>query len=454
MQIIFTDGLGNQMFQYALYLAMKAKGRKPKINTGIATRSKVHNGFELCDAFWIDRESLPITLEEKFGGDITIFSIRFLTRLTCYIEDPVHFSNAVFNSHKPFINGYWQDIRYFKDVQDKVRSAFSFRNIDNANLEIGNEMEQCNSVSLHIRRGDYLKYPQYQVCTPSYYKRAIALIKENVNNPVFYVFSDDLDWSNHFMRDLGVSYKMVNLNRGRDSYKDMYLMTRCKHNIIANSSFSWWGAWLGQQEGKIVVRPDEWIKNSIKNPCPDSWLRTRAIGGASECLKKKRSKWHILCHEYEGLNTGRTPVAPYAIKAYYCSDNFRLIVQMRYMFNTKSISKRKRISRKLFHKYGLEISPKAAIGERIRFCHTAGVVIGDYVRMGNDCTVFQGVLLGQAKCIYPTIGDNVTLYPYSCVLGDVHVGNNVIILAHSIVLHDVPDNCMVGGNPAKIIKQL
>ena len=102
----------------------------------------------------------------------------------------------------------------------------------------------------------------------------------------------------------------------------------------------------------------------------------------------------------------------------------------------------------------MEISPNASIGERLHFHHTVGVVIGDYVRIGNDCNIFQGVLLGQSKGVYPIIGNNVTLYPYSCVLGDVHVGNNVIILAHSVVLHDVDDNCMVGGNPAKIIKKL
>ena len=264
MNIIFTDGLGNQMFQYALYLAMRAKGFRPQINTGIATRSKVHNGFELCDAFMIDKNDLPITLNGKYEGGFTIFSIRYLKMLTCYAENPEQFSDAVFHTKKPFIFGYWQNIRYFEDIQDKVRKAFVFRNIDGQNTKLVDEMGQCNSVSLHIRRGDYLLHPQYQVCTPFYYKRAISFFKEKVDNPVFYVFSDDLEWSNQFMKELDVNYYMVSLNRGRDSYKDMFLMTRCQHNIIANSSFSWWGAWLGYNDGKIVICPDMWNYKSDK----------------------------------------------------------------------------------------------------------------------------------------------------------------------------------------------
>ena len=257
MQIVFTDGLGNQMFQYAFFLAMKHRGGNPLINTGIINRNIIHNGFELCDVFNIDKDKLHFTMQSNLAGGITIFINRYL-KLLYYQQD----------------NGYWQDIRYFEEVQDEVRNAFIFRSIDENNIDLGNEMECRDSVSIHIRRGDYLKFPQLQICTPSYYKRAISIINQKVKNPLYYVFSDDLEWSNHLMKEMNVNYKMVCNNRGRDSYKDMFLMEHCHHNIIANSSFSWWGAWLGKFSDKIVVCPNEWIKGSRKDPSLNTWLKT------------------------------------------------------------------------------------------------------------------------------------------------------------------------------------
>ncbi len=272
MQIVFTDGLGNQMFQYALFLAMKSRGHNPKINTGIINRNIVHNGFELCDVFNINKDDLHFTMQGHFAGGITIFINRYL-KLLYYQQNVEMYSDGVFHTHRPFIFGYWQDIRYFEQIQDEIHDAFSFRNIDKTNIKISNELERCNSISLHIRRGDYLKYTQYQICTPLYYKHAIDYIKEKIADPIFYVFSDDLDWSEQFMREMNVSYKIISQNRGRDSYKDMYLMTCCHHNIIANSSFSWWGAWLGKHPRKIVICPNEWVKGYNISPCLDNWVK-------------------------------------------------------------------------------------------------------------------------------------------------------------------------------------
>jgi len=273
MQIVFTDGLGNEMFQYVLYLAMKHHGRNPSINTGIISRNIIHNGFELCNDFEIDRKSLNIVDGGKFGGGLTIFAVRYLKRVCCEIEDITKYNPDIFKTRKPLVYGYWQDMRYFKGIEGEIRESFTFRNIDRRNTEHGKEMHSCQSVSLHIRRGDYLKSTGLHICTPSYYDCAINYVEEHVPNPVFYVFSDDLEWSDNFMRERNVAYKLVDYNRGRDSYKDMYLMTQCHHNIIANSSFSWWGAWLGEQRDKIVVCPNEWIRGIQKDPCPLNWVR-------------------------------------------------------------------------------------------------------------------------------------------------------------------------------------
>ena len=130
-------------------------------------------------------------------------------------------------------------------------------------------MQSCNSVSIHIRRGDYLNIPNYCVCDEGYYRHAIKHICENVDKPVFYVFSNEPDWCESFMQQFGVVFKIINWNQRGDSYQDMYLMTQCKHNIIANSTFSWWGAWLNSQSDKIVVTPRAWFKNNNYNiNCP------------------------------------------------------------------------------------------------------------------------------------------------------------------------------------------
>lgn len=272
MQIIFTDGLGNEMFQYALYLAMRIKGRNPTINCCMISWNQVHNGFELCDDFHIDRDNLDIVADGKLIKHITPLAINRFQRLFCFKEDVEVFNPGVFKTRKPFVKGYWQDERYFSDVKDEVRQSFRFRGIDERNLALGQEMENRESVSIHIRRGDYLKYSFWQVCDPSYFKRAIEYIRSKVENPFFYVFSDDLEWSADFMKDTGVDYQIVDHNRGKESYKDMYLMTKCHHNIIANSSFSWWGAWLGDYRDKIVLRPRGWMKGYEKDPCPAEWI--------------------------------------------------------------------------------------------------------------------------------------------------------------------------------------
>lgn len=450
MQIIFTDGLGNEMFQYALYLAMRKRGRKPRINTSIITRNIVHYGFELCDDFIIERDSLDIVDGGRLGGYLTILAQRGVRSLFCYQEDSEVYSEKVFATHKPFVNGYWQDVRYFLSIANEVKRAFTFRNIDEANQRIGEEMSHCQSVAIHIRRGDYLKYPQYQVCTPGYYERSIKYFIEHIHNPKFYVFSDDLEWSDSFMKGFGVEYYLVGHNRGKDSYKDMFLMTRCKHNIIANSSFSWWGAWLGEQGKRIVICPGEWVKGSRKDPCPPGWQKDRVLQPVP--TYERWGLLQILKKEYLNLNTGRRPALLFALHALKNSEPFRLVVLMRWYQNSNWRLIINQTKRKLARQYSVEIARTAKIGNNLRFHHLYGIVIGEYVTLGENCHVYQGVLLGQRNGLYPTIGNNVTLYPYCCVIGDVFVGDNSIVAAHSVVTHDVPPNCMVAGNPARVVK--
>ena len=139
-------------------------------------------------------------------------------------------------------------------------------------------MDQCNSVSVHIRRGDYISNKDTNallgVCPMDYYDRAIAYIVERVVNPCFYFFSDDIAWVRRTF-SLPFQSRFVDHNSGRQSFNDMRLMSLCRHHIIANSSFSWWGAWLGRNGDKTVIAPRRWFRRDImdlKDLCPDSWV--------------------------------------------------------------------------------------------------------------------------------------------------------------------------------------
>lgn len=264
-RFFFRGGLGNQMFQYALYKELKARGEEIIIDTSLYRSTSMHNGFELKDVFLLPDEVKDS--HSLYYNHIIRFMEKFdLNRLFYHDNNELGFDSAVFTTKKRFITGYYCSEKYFEDVKDTLRDEFTFRNIDNRNLEMTDEMSSCNSVSVHIRRGDFVAWGM-PITSVDYYKKAIDYILNHVNNPKFYVFSDDIDAASKFMKDLDVPFKTININRGKDSYKDMYLMSHCKHNITINSTFSWWGAWLNQNEDKIVV--------SLKNTpdwCCKGWV--------------------------------------------------------------------------------------------------------------------------------------------------------------------------------------
>jgi hypothetical protein len=179
-----------------------------------------------------------------------------------------------------YLEGYWQSERYFSDIQEVIRSEFAFLSEPDAeNERIGKEIQDTNAVSIHVRRGDYVSNPEtnrvHGVCSLDYYIQAVRQIVERVKEPHFFVFSDDPPWvkANLFL-DHRVTY--VTHNFGDKSYEDLRLMSSCRHHIIANSSFSWWGAWLNPRPDKIVVAPERWFNNSnadTRDLFPAGWVR-------------------------------------------------------------------------------------------------------------------------------------------------------------------------------------
>lgn len=246
--VVFGGGLGNQMFQYAFVLALRNKGHRVEVDTSIYNRYHSHNGYELEKVFGIKE---PIIC--KNGSHLLM--IRALYRLNLsplVFIDGGGYHPEMLIAPKRFLYGYWQDKRYFSEIENHICQVFTFKNIDEFNLSMAKEMKKCHSVSIHIRRGDYKQFGM-PLLGVDYYRKAVETIKGYVQTPVFYLFSDDTDEAVAIANQLDINFKVITHNSEEDSYKDMFLMTQCSHNIIANSSFSWWGAYLNQNPEKIVI---------------------------------------------------------------------------------------------------------------------------------------------------------------------------------------------------------
>ncbi|MFK5854814.1 MAG: alpha-1,2-fucosyltransferase [Bacteroidota bacterium] len=284
-------GLGNQMFQYAFGYAVSRELKTDLVlDLSDFTGYSLHNGFELVKVFGIEAEAAKNKQLRKVFGfgwknkKRIILSDRFrLYKLysSIYKEKSHSFNSEVFDlKGSMFFHGYWQTEKYFLKYEDEIRRQFSFLGmLDSNNQVIADEVVKKNTVSLHVRRGDYVSntknHSVHGCCSLSYYQDAIDYIVSNVRAPIFYVFSDDISW----VRDnLKISFEViyVDINSGENSYRDMQLMSMCKHHIIANSSFSWWGAWLGGNKSKIVVSPKQWFVNEGMNcldVIPEGWVR-------------------------------------------------------------------------------------------------------------------------------------------------------------------------------------
>ena len=287
MKIVnILGGLGNQMFQYALALAIK---NRCEDNVRIDPRAfrgyPIHNGYELKRIFKVSIPEATVGEVMKVAYPFLNYRIWQLCRLLPkrksmrYEWKSMAYNERVFtNAKTEYLIGYWQTERYFYPIRWEILKAFTFPSFEpgSKNESLGKELQQENSVALHIRRGDYLEIGNTSgICTIDYYKKAIAHIKEKVSPKVYSVFSDDIDWCigqfGAIISDSDIRY--VNWNKGKESFRDMQLMSLCKHNIIANSSFSWWGAWLNQNPEKIVIAPSLWMNSEgWSEIIPDDWI--------------------------------------------------------------------------------------------------------------------------------------------------------------------------------------
>lgn len=284
-------GLGNQMFQYAAARALSLARAAPLyLDVSDFPGYELHQGFELARVFCCPISlAQPAAIRSLLGWQSSRLAQRILgsaslsaLRSPRFVVEPhFHYWAGLRKVPLPcYLKGYWQSERYFADAADTIRADFSFREPTNGkNLELEQEISRINAVSLHVRRGDYVSNPKtlavHGVCSLDYYREAIRYIEERVVAPHFFIFSDDLNW---VKKEIPISHPCyhVDHNRGAASYNDMRLMSFCRHHIIANSSFSWWGAWLDPRPDKIVVAPKKWFNNyqaDTSDLIPHGWVR-------------------------------------------------------------------------------------------------------------------------------------------------------------------------------------
>lgn len=284
--VVIFNGLGNQMSQYAFYMAKKRYNDKCIFifdDKGVNN----HNGYELEKLFGIKRQQgWKVRMAYFFYG---LKKTRGISRLLKYlgvriITDDEHYSFREENVKKSPIGislywGGWPSELHFSEVSDEVKNVFSFpEQKDEQFLKWKREiLGTVNSVSIHIRRGDYLtqtndRYQFGGVATDEYFKKAINYICNKTDKPVFYVFSDDLEWCKEQFK--GDEYRYVDCNRGMNSWRDMYMMSLCRHHINSNSTFSWWGAWLSDFENSITICPKEYIRGLVTpDVYPERWVK-------------------------------------------------------------------------------------------------------------------------------------------------------------------------------------
>ncbi len=280
-------GLGNQMFQYAAGRALALSlNTELYLDIGGFDSYRLHNGFQLSHVFSLPARISGHSDTRKLLGwqasKIRILShpkFAWLRKRALVVEPYFDFWAGFFDAPSDcYISGYWQSEKYFAKHADRIREEFSFHlQLDDRNAEIVRRMKGSNSVSLHIRRGDYVNNPKtlavHGLCDIDYYQAAVELVSARVVSPSFFVFSDDIAWARENLK-MVFPCEFIGHNQGEDSYKDMQLMSVCSHHIIANSSFSWWGAWLNPEPQKIVIAPKKWFADGRKVPdlLPESWV--------------------------------------------------------------------------------------------------------------------------------------------------------------------------------------
>lgn len=300
-------GLGNQMFQYALgrnIALIKNTTLKLDItwfnHFNETTTPRYYNlpKFNIVENLASDKEiKKKIKYRIKMGRRHFLHNHLIANKLIYIKEKRFNFDKNILNtSDDVYLTGYWQSEKYFssqdkqlfnkKKIKDIIRKEFTLKNkLSNHYKKHIQKIKAVgkNSVSIHIRRGDYTLDTiknNVGLCPINYYNKALKKISQSIQNPVFFIFTDDVNWAKNNLKLKYpmnfVSYDKINNGHKNKDYEELILMSKCKHNIIANSSFSWWGAWLNNNSNKIVIAPKRWFRNkslNTKDLIPNTWIK-------------------------------------------------------------------------------------------------------------------------------------------------------------------------------------
>lgn len=258
--VLCSGGLGNQMFQYAYLKHLQKTGREAVLDTSFFLHSDIHSGYMLNKAFNIEGNNVKDHFSFIWKSKYSMMAKSRMKELgSVFMEFGENFIREDNLPTSAVLYGYWQGERFFKDVRKDVIKDFTFRNISEQSEKLGEKMSIENSVAVHIRRGDYLLHSKYMnLAATQYYKNALGIAKKELIETRIYVFSDDISWCKQCgLFDDETCY--VDFNNGAHAYEDMFLMSKAKAVITANSSFSWWAGYLGNHE--FVIRPEKYLTN-------------------------------------------------------------------------------------------------------------------------------------------------------------------------------------------------
>ena len=297
MKIVnIMGGLGNQMFEYAFALSLKEKFPEEEVLIDTSHYGRIffkkykganlHNGFEINRVFpnaklKIAKPLQLMKLTWYMPNYVLSRLVRrmFPVRKTEIVQKESEYfayNEDYYKEGDYYYEGIWESVHNYIPIRDIIQHTYAHPEPNSVNKAHIEQMGEENSVGIHIRRGDYLTVPEFMgIADLDYYQRAIAEILKDGKAHTFYIFSNDMKWCEENIVPLVADHEIVFVkgNTGKDSCWDMFLMTHCKELIIANSSFSWWGAFLNNQGGRIVS-PKKWFNRDVPfDIWLDDWIR-------------------------------------------------------------------------------------------------------------------------------------------------------------------------------------
>ncbi len=280
-------GLGNQMFQYALAKELETLGKEVRVDTsffdkgceGSTVRKDLYDELEITIPKLSEKERKNVYRDDNsFSSRVIRKACHYLRKEYSFpriVDDTIEFNPLIYSYDDVILDGYWQSYKYFEKSYEMIKKHFSKLNFDFdiKDLKLLNTIRNRNAIAMHVRGGDYLLAQNSKfsgICTSDYYKKAINSIEGD--NPVFVVFSNDFKYAESILELKNMEYIKVDWHTEDDAIKDMYMISQCRQHIIANSSFSWWGAYLS--ENKKVICPSMWVKaDENRDIYVDGWIK-------------------------------------------------------------------------------------------------------------------------------------------------------------------------------------